>query len=898
MKNLQLILAGVKGTTTDLTVFLSDSERALFVYLGLALLERVESDPNTFAYKMLVGRLVNAKISLEELKRQFKHDPRTMKRWAEALKSNDPEFIVRAFAGRGFLPKVIGPMIRMVKMRYLQLRTTVRNYRQIIAREVEECFGETVSRETLRQLFAVAREELEAAEKDDNSRKEMMCSSEEKDVSPQHEASEKVPLNPAPFMANSCHLPEISSLDEPMNDNHSPELFPSESLDISSHPTVEKAIEETSVESVESEQSDGSLVNFESEKISKDKTSSSSCSGSLPSLPLKGLPYSGQVPGTQLCAVHHAGQILFSPWFDLIGAERPQAYGLQSQWIGQILQGAVNIEQSHLVCDSSLAFFTGPILVGLRNQRDKLKEMSLSEAVLDVYRANTHLLPDGPGMGTIFYYDPHSKECVTQLDMLKGWCGHLHSIAKVLHLDFIHTQSGLPCFLQHYDNYYDLRERFFMTLSLFGNLFPGGSAAGSTFILDRGIFGCETFGKFRKHGCHLITWEKGYMHDGWDKKQPALMFQCFRERNQAGDLKEYSFECQETTWDKDQSVRRIIVRATNPTGRMIEVSILCTNPDIDIKQIVKLMFNRWVQENDFKYLDRHFGLMQITSYASENYKQIADTLADRLVDSPEYLELKRQFSTIEQALAKQLLQRERKTNQLKTLQAEQKIIDQSLIDIQNRIDELLKIIKVPQKSIKLKQLRDHLRKLKSKHNSLKKRTAKLQDQICILEEEIGKKNQCMLKLDADLDNTMRKQSRLEILIEGCYQRPDIRQKAMMDALRIVAHNMFRSMMDIFRPIYGNYRNDHVMLRMLTRTDGFIWRTDQVVHIRLWLKGRYQTHQKNDFQTFIDQMNNFINGHFCGRAAVVNIGLVDSTSELLSLTRNHGVQIVIPPCSKE
>ena len=119
--------------------------------------------------------------------------------------------------------------------------------------------------------------------------------------------------------------------------------------------------------------------------------------------------------------------------------------------------------------------------------------MADAEAVLDVYKANSRLLPDGPGMGDIFYYDPHSKECSTQLNMLIGWCGRLHSTAKVLHLDFIHTQSGLPCFIQHYDNFYDLRERFFITLSLFEKLFPKKSLSGSTFILDRGIFARMSF---------------------------------------------------------------------------------------------------------------------------------------------------------------------------------------------------------------------------------------------------------------------------------------------------------------------------------------------------------------------------------------------------------------------
>ena len=133
-------------------------------------------------------------------------------------------------------------------------------------------------------------------------------------------------------------------------------------------------------------------------------------------------------------------------------------------------------------------------------------------------------------MGGSFYYDPHSKECSTMLNMLKGWCGRRHSIAKVLHLDLIHTENGFPYFLQHYDNFYDLRERFFITLLLFEKLFPKGRLSGATFILDRGIFG-DIFSKFAAHDCFLITWEKGYKKDGWNAELPAVKFQRYRERN-------------------------------------------------------------------------------------------------------------------------------------------------------------------------------------------------------------------------------------------------------------------------------------------------------------------------------------------------------------------------------
>ena len=103
-----------------------------------------------------------------------------------------------------------------------------------------------------------------------------------------------------------------------------------------------------------------------------------------------------------------------------------------------------------------------------------------------------------------------------------------------------------------------------------------------------------------------------------------------------------------------------------------------------MERIVTLLFNRWIQENSFQYLDRHFGLLQITSYASENYKDIEQTLVDRWVDSPEYRELKRKFATAEQELAKLLLKRERKSNQLKTFCDEEKIHYQALVAITSK----------------------------------------------------------------------------------------------------------------------------------------------------------------------------------------------------------------------
>ena len=47
------------------------------------------------------------------------------------------------------------------------------------------------------------------------------------------------------------------------------------------------------------------------------------------------------------------------------------------------------------------------------------------------------------------------------------------------------------------------------------------------------------------------------------------------------------------------------------------------------------MFNRWLQENDFKYLDKHFGINQITSYGVTGYEELRQQVEDRQVRSAE-----------------------------------------------------------------------------------------------------------------------------------------------------------------------------------------------------------------------------------------------------------------------
>ncbi len=86
---LQPVLACDESVATDISVFLSQSESTYDVYIGVALLERVPTDPNELFHKLLVARLKNAGVSYRDLMQSFGHDYRTIKNWAEALLSGD-----------------------------------------------------------------------------------------------------------------------------------------------------------------------------------------------------------------------------------------------------------------------------------------------------------------------------------------------------------------------------------------------------------------------------------------------------------------------------------------------------------------------------------------------------------------------------------------------------------------------------------------------------------------------------------------------------------------------------------------------------------------------------------------------------------------------------------------
>ncbi|GAH19511.1 unnamed protein product [marine sediment metagenome] len=77
----------------------------------------------------------------------------------------------------------------------------------------------------------------------------------------------------------------------------------------------------------------------------------------------------------------------------------------------------------------------------------------------------------------------------------------------------------------------------------------------------------------------------------------------------------------------------------------------------------------------------------------------------------------------------------------------------------------------------------------------------------------------LVKLEKEEEAVKEKRQELEKL-----------EKSFMDAIRLSSLNIFYCLMDIFRPLYNNYRDDHVILRELTRAMGIIEKRDGVINI--------------------------------------------------------------------
>jgi hypothetical protein len=722
------------------------------VYYGLELFEAVPCDHENPQFKLMLAHLHNIGVTLMKLQEVFGIDPRTILNWSRALKSGSAEKLSQALAGRSGQRKLTRPVEEYVRIRFPYVYADdKRSYSRTIRAELARVFNVELSGETLRPLFAELRAHQEGAPGPENDSE--LCETQPCDLTEAEETSDEQSDDDDPQPPDSGTPPDGR---KPLKKE------PEEALKSMGEPL--EALEESPL------------------CASTDRN-----------------PYAG----SQWCS--HLGLTLFAEPIESLRQAMASEGGYVGQWLAQVLLGAANLEQTKLLSGHDLSLLLGLGDQGLGtpgHQRLKLAELAHDpELPGRILRWNFERLAGGStgGMESArrdFYFDPHVKHYTGQQNVLKGWCAKIRWADKVINMDVAHDAQGRPVYVENTDNYEDMRKRFDAFEGRFRLTLGIDAEAELTWVIDRGIYSMEVFDRMAQDPRrHLITWEKGYQAGAWEEGRAAEgSISMQRTRNHAGDQRTYHFQWIEEAWAKNPAWRQIVVRATNPDGRTVEVSILSDERSRPAGEVVWLIFDRWVQENDFKYLDEHFGLNEITSYQSQTYAEIRGELDDRQVKNSAYRALETSRIELREKLGRLL------------------VLDR---DAENKGRERAgKIAHLESLSEPNAQRRAELGRLKGAMRTAEKHCMARKSKAGEIEKMIGETEQ-------ELENTSREVSRLDTLISREAVRLCGDRKQLMDVIKITARNIFYEVIAPFIEAYDNFRDDHVWFRHIVRSGGVL-----------------------------------------------------------------------------
>ena len=751
-------------------------------------MEVVPVDKSRTEFKLLIARLYNAGMHVKPITETFGIARTTMSRWGDALRSGDMELLMRALAGPG-APQKLTPEVRtFIEVRFPQIyKETHYIYSSLIRGEIKKIFGKDISSESLRPLFnelkKTNKEQTPPLALDSQETNQGGFTDEEQDG-----RNRKYPL--------AFYSPQSLENLQPLFN----ELKKIEAQFGGGQANEERA--NNCDLSISTRQMLSDQKSHETDYGQKNHNSS--------------LVFYSQ----QIAFCYHIGVLLFSN--ELYKFSQWISDTLARQFLVTVLLGAKNIEQTKILDFNALRAILGIVTSNRFIQRSQLSQMATENNIKELLKFNAQIIK--AHQCTDFYYDPHVKRYSGMEKILKGWCSTIRGIAKIVNMDFIHlAPTGHPLYVEIADNFHSMADRFKKELKDFRTTL-GYENKILTFIFDRGIFSFEVFETIITDKLiHIITWEKGYKKDKWDEKKVSGTFSLFRKRNNSHDLLKYDFEYIDQEWEKKGGMRQLIIRATNPKGRRIEVSILTDDQARAAEEVIELMFSRWVQENDFKYEDKHFGINEITTYSVSSYNKLKNLVEDKQTKRGEY----------------------------KALESGAQII-----------------------------------KGKLKNALLKKHTIKNDKRRKELEEDIEKLSDELDEIKARMSAVAKEGSKIEELIENDYKYLNTQDKKYMDYIKIIARNIFYKVLEPFKKKYDNYRDDHVIFRNLSQAHGLVSFAGEQVQVTIFPTAHYQPKVRKIIEEIFNQINNKRPLLPDGSGRVVNLELGKRTDDFLFIIKSN------------
>jgi len=283
----------------------------------------------------------------------------------------------------------------------------------------------------------------------------------------------------------------------------------------------------------------------------------------------------------------------------------------------------------------------------------------------------------------VVYIDGHFKPYYGSKKVTKGYFTQRRLVHPGCTEYFINDYRGRPLFFMLVEACDSLTKVMPEIISDIRNII---GMRRFTIIFDRGGYSTTLFELLKREGVDFITY-----HRGWKKKYPLSKFKHKWTKFMG---KRYSFLLYDTRvrLNKFGRIRTVIVMKGNHQTPIITSDLKRSAP-----LIAHLMFNRWGQENFFKYMTENYHLDSLCSYDSQKAE-------DRLVTNPLKKIMSKKIKTVKNQITELQIKLGSSVSENKT-----KIVNKKILKQLRQLENNLKKLKYRQRTIPKKVLLSQLK---------------------------------------------------------------------------------------------------------------------------------------------------------------------------------------------
>jgi len=406
-------------------------------------------------------------------------------------------------------------------------------------------------------------------------------------------------------------------------------------------------------------------------------------------------------------------------------------------------------------------FWEGSRGMDLRTLRRKLSELSLQKKSLSLLTQLARRYQEiGLVQCGVLYFDGHFIPYHGEKNVHKGFFTQRRLAVRGQNQFFLNGASGRPVFFWLKPANSTLHE---IIPELIEQIRELTGQESFTIVFDRGGFSSKLFRTLDSEGITFMT----YLRGAKEHVDPSAFDRYtieYRRRKEAAELAELGYI------GMSPQHYRLVVRKKEEK----QTFILTNDFERSIDRVATLMFNRWSQENFFKYMVREYHLDSLLSYLAEESPEVV------MVNNPERRENRHLKKELEKELA-----------QLEHFLAEKLTVPRRQAPSQRMKQKILKAQE------KTSEIKDSIKQLNTQHRQMPKK---------IPASQLG-------------DNRVR-----EIL----YQE----KKMLVDSLKLLAYNAEEWLLDILARQYNDSRDFRRVLLLIMKTPGTIQRIDDRLLIQL------------------------------------------------------------------